>query len=127
MSISWYNPNIKSPTVSIAIYGLVFSNGAAEVMGTPKYIQLGFSKENSTLYVKPTNENSIGSVEFSTKSDPSQNYVRINDKNFVKFLESQLTENIKFGNKVKKFDAKWDDENKMLVVKIENSNEDEEN
>lgn len=127
MSITWYNPNIKSPTVSIATYGLVFSNGSAEVMGNPTYILLGFSKEDSTLYVKPTDEKSTESIEFRAKYDISQNFVRINDKNFVKFLESQLNENIKFGNKVMKFDAKWDEENKMLIVKIENPEDDDDN
>ena len=126
MEIKWYNPNIKSPTVSIASYGLIFSNGAIEVLNSPKYILLGFSKEESILYIKPTDAKTETAIEFYSKFDTRSNYIRINDKNFVKFLESQLADEWKFTNRVIKFDAKWDEENELLLVKIDKSLENDE-
>ena len=117
MNYIWYNPTIGSPFVSIATYGITFSSGAIEEMGSPQYVKLGLDADKKVLAIKPCDANDSKKIEFINKK--RNGYVRISNKDFIRFLQSKMPNDITIDNKAQKFFTKWDKHENVLLVYLE--------
>ena len=52
-AILWFDPEIGTPMVSMAEYGLTFNRAAVDVRVKPWKIMLWFDKANKNIVVKP--------------------------------------------------------------------------
>lgn len=117
MDFEWYYPNSKLLQVSIFDSGITFYNETVEVMGSPKYIILGYNEDNKIIGVRACENAEDNCIDFSIKKKNS--YIRINDKKFIRFIESHLGETASFKGRQKKYPAKWDAENSTLYIFLE--------
>jgi hypothetical protein len=121
MTFEWYKPKTGILMVSIANYGMTFYGDAIEAMGVPPYITLGFDEANKVIGVKSVDKASDTEndkkIKFAEKQKNS--YVRICDRNFIRFIASKTEDKINIGNKPKKFLAEWDAEKGILYIYIE--------
>jgi len=118
MIYEWYSPTIGAPVVSLAEYGITFNNGAIEIMGKPEYVILGYNEEKKLIGVKPCDENEENKIEFYKKI--RNKYIRLANKDFIRFLKSRISEDIKIENKAKRYVAKWDKVEKILYIDLNN-------
>jgi len=116
MKYEWYSPTTGAPVVSVAEYGITFNNGAIEMMGKPEYVILGYDEENKFIGVKPCNETEENRIEFHKKM--KNKYIRLANKDFIRFLKSIISEDIKIESKAKRYVAKWDKEEKILYIDL---------
>jgi hypothetical protein len=116
MKYEWYSPTTGAPIVSLAEYGITFNIGAIEIMGKPKYVMLGYDEEENLIGVKPCDENKENKIEFYKKL--RNNYIRIANKDFIRFLKSRISEDIKIEAKAKRYVAKWDKTEKILYIDL---------
>jgi hypothetical protein len=109
--------NFVPITVSIAEYGLTFSKAAVEVMGRPQYVMLAYDKTKRIVGVMPVSENESKKIEFISKI--KNGYVRINTKDFVRFLMKFYPDNPQmFGSKATRYFSYWDEEQGMLIIDL---------
>jgi hypothetical protein len=121
MTFEWYKPKAGILMVSIANYGMTFYGDAIEAMGSPAYITMGYDEVNQVIGVKaidktPDLENDK-KIKFAEKKKNS--YIRICDRNFIRFIASKTEHKINIGNKPKKFLAEWYEENGILYIYLE--------
>ncbi|MBA7497895.1 hypothetical protein ES704_00629 [subsurface metagenome] len=116
MKYEWYSPTTGAPVVSVAEYGITFNNGAIEMMGKPEYVILGYDEENKFIGVKPCDVNEENRIEFYKKM--KNKYIRLANKDFIRFLKSIISEDIKIESKAKRYVAKWDKEEKILYIDL---------
>lgn len=113
----YFNPALGAITVSIAEYGLTFSKAAVEVLGRPQYIMLAYDKNKRIVGVVPVEEGENKKIEFISKI--KNGYVRINTKDFVRFLMKHFPDAPQmFGNKATRYFSYWDDELEVLIVDL---------
>ena len=113
----YFDPGLGSVTVSIAEYGLTFSKAAVEVLGRPKYVMLAYDKGRQVVGVIPVDENESKKLEFISRL--KNGYVRINTKDFVRFLMKYFPDNPQmFGGKATRYFSYRDDENGALIVDL---------
>ncbi len=113
----YFNPKLGSVTVSIAEYGLTFSRAAVEVMGKPEYVMLAYDKNRKIVGVIPVGENEEKKIEFSSKIKNGN--VRINNKDFVRFLMRHFPEDPSmFGSKANRYFTYWDEKEKILIIDL---------
>lgn len=114
----FFNPKQGPIIVSVADYGITFSKAAIEVMGRPKYIRIGFDKEKCVLGIMPINEEGELQVPFAEKE--KHGYIRINNKEIVRFLMKYFDDNCvrNFGSKATRYLTYWDEEQALLVVNM---------
>lgn len=112
----WYSPRIGAPIVSIATYGLTFSSGAVEALGNAQFVMLGFDEEKGVIGVKACDEDNAKAIEFYGRI--RNGYVRISNKDFIRFLESKMPEDFKVDSKAIKYFTRWDKENEILTVDL---------
>lgn len=111
----WYNRKVGVPIVSVASYGLTFNSGAAEAMGRPAYIKLGFDRNNLVIGVMPVHdirENDQLCFPFTDR----KGYVRINNKDFIRHISTLLPNGIP--NAAKRVYAHWCQEQGVLIVDL---------
>lgn len=116
MELEWFDPQIGTPTVSIADYGLTFSRSAVEILSRPTYIALGFDKQNKRIVVKEVPEDHKGKIPFIEKE--RNGYVRINNKDFVRFIMRYLP-TISFTSKAIRYLSYYDQEKELLIVDLQ--------
>jgi len=116
MKYEWYSPTTGAPVVSVAEYGITFNNGAIEMMGKPEYVILGYDEENKFIGVKPCDETEKNRIEFHKKM--KNKYIRLANKDFIRFLKSIIREDIIIESKAKRYVAKWDKEEKILYIDL---------
>jgi len=116
MKYEWYSPTTGAPIVSLADYGITFNIGAIEIMGKPEYIMLGYDEDENLIGVKPCDKNTENRIEFYKKL--RNNYIRIANKDFIRFLKSRISEDIKIEAKAKRYVAKWDKTEKILYIDL---------
>jgi len=118
MKYKWYSPTTGAPIVSLAEYGITFNIGAIEIMGKPDYVMLGYDEEENLIGVKPCNENEKNRIEFYKKI--RNKYIRLANKDFIRFLKSNINKDIKIEAKAKRYVAKWDKVEKILYINLNN-------
>lgn len=116
MKYEWYSPTTGAPIVSLAEYGITFNIGAIEIMGKPEYVMLGYDEDENLIGVKPCDKNIENRIEFYKKL--RNNYIRIANKDFIRFLKSRISEDIKIEAKAKRYVAKWDKTEKILYIDL---------
>lgn len=115
-NFEWFDKRVGAPVVSIAKYGLLFSRGAVLKMGNPEYVMLGFDKSDMLIGIKVCDVNEEMKTEFASKE--RNGYVRINNKQFIKYIESSLDEDKKFDKTAIQYMGKWYDDQKLLVIDL---------
>lgn len=115
-NFEWFDKKVGAPMISVAKYGLTFNKGAVIKMNRPEYVMLGFDKTNLTIGIKVCDETEEMKMEFASRE--RQGYVRINSKQFVKYIESSTDDELKFDNKAIQFIGKWIEEDKLMVVDL---------
>ncbi|MEW6573751.1 MAG: hypothetical protein AB1374_08985 [Bacillota bacterium] len=112
--IEWYNPEVGTPIVSLAEYGLVFNKAASELLGNPNKIKLGFDKKNLIIAVASADNDDSSALQFYGKE--RKGFTRINCKDFVRFITRYFPDI----NLVKaiRFLARMDKEEGILVVDL---------
>lgn len=125
MTFEWYKPKAGILLVSIANYGITFYGDVIDAMRAPAYITLGFDEANKVIGVKAFYKASDLDVEkhirFAEKKRNS--YVRICDRNFIRFIASKTEDRINIGNNPKKFLAEWDEEKGILYIYLDKNME----
>lgn len=118
MTFEWYKPKMDVLIVSIATYGMTFYADVIEAMGSPAYITLGFDEVNRMVGVKACKKayNIEGDKNILFAEKKNNSYVRICDRNFIRFIESKTDGKINIENKPKKFLAEWDAEKEILYI-----------
>jgi hypothetical protein len=116
MKYEWYSPTTGAPIVSLADYGITFNIGAIEIMCKPEYVMLGYDEEENLIGVKPCDKNIENRIEFYKKL--RNNYIRIANKDFIRFLKSRISKDIKIEAKAKRYVAKWDKTEKILYIDL---------
>jgi len=113
----YFNPALGAITVSIAEYGLTFSKAAVEVLGRPQYVMLAYDKTKQIVGVIPVDEAESKKIEFISKM--KNGYVRINTKDFVRFLMKHFPDDPQmFGKKATRYFSYWDEKTNVLVVDL---------
>ena len=115
MNFEWYNPKKITLKVSISGHGITFYNDVAETMGSPEHIILGFNETNKVIAVKCCDKPEEDSLGFISKKR-NNSYVRISDKNFIRFIQSRLSEDFDTSRKTKVFLSEWDEQAKTLYI-----------
>lgn len=118
MKYKWYSPTTGAPIVSLAEYGITFNIGAIEIMGKPDYVMLGYDEEENLIGVKPCDENEENRIKFYKKI--KNKYIRLANKDFIRFLKSIISEDFKIESKAKRYVAKWDKVEKILYIDLNN-------
>lgn len=115
----WYKPSIGTPIVSIAEYGITFNRAAAEEMGNPLRIQIGFDENLKIIGVKPLHEEDEedkDSLPFAGKE--RNGFTRVNNKDFIRFI-ARYCPDLKFDRAVRCL-SKWDENTGLLLVDLNN-------
>ncbi|WP_341302383.1 hypothetical protein MHB44_08515 [Lysinibacillus sp. FSL H8-0500] len=113
-NIEWYSPNLGTPIVSIAEYGIVFNKASIATLGSPHSIKIGFDREKKYIVVigVTEEESTEDTIEFIGKE--KNGFIRINNKDFVRFILRYCPE-IKL-DKAKRFLSRKEGE--FLVVDL---------
>lgn len=116
----WFSPKLGTPIVSVAEYGITFNKAAAEEMGNPERIQLGFNTEMKLIGVKPLKEydEELEKESFSFAEKERKGFIRINNKDFIRFISRYCPE-INFSKAVRCL-ATMDEEQNVLIVDLSN-------
>lgn len=85
-NIEWYSPNLGTPIVSLAEYGVVFNKAAIVSLGSPHSIKLGFDKENKYIIVVGVTEEESTEDTIVFNSKEKNGFIRINNKDFIRFV-----------------------------------------
>ncbi len=119
-AVLWFNPEIGTPMISMAEYGVTFNRAAVEILGRPWKIMLGFDRTNKHILVKPISME-CKDPEVQSKGLPfaereRDGYVRISSKDFVRFVARYCPElNL---SKTVRYLAIWDEGSGLMEVDI---------
>jgi len=115
-NFEWFDKKTGAPIISVARYGLTFNKGAVNKMNKPEYVLLGFDKSSQLIGVKVCDENEEMKTEFSSRE--RQGYVRINNKQFIKYVASALDDEGKFETKTLQYIGKWYEDSKLMIIDL---------
>lgn len=111
-----FDPRKAAIIVSVANYGLTFSQSAVETLGQPSHIILGFDKRNLLIVVKPVDESEARKIPFIEKK--KNGCVRINSKEFVRTLTKYFSDEKKFTSKAIRYLSYWRRDMGALVIDL---------
>lgn len=111
-----FDPRKASIIVSVANYGLTFSQAAVEMLGQPSHIILGFDKRNLMIVVKPVEESEERRIPFIEKK--KNGCVRINSKEFIRTLAKYFSDEMKFTSKAIRYLSYWRGDIGALVIDL---------
>lgn len=114
MEISWYDPSVGTPIVTVASYGLTFNEGAINELKNPKYVRLGYVKEENCIVVQPLENNETGAIAFAEKR--RDKYIRIQNRDFIRFVTRHFDMNLEKSVRIPVY---WDVNNGFLIVDIQ--------
>jgi hypothetical protein len=118
-SFKWYKPSVGTPIVSVADYGITFNRAAAEEMGNPERIQIGFDENLRLIGVKPihdSGEEDKDSLPFAGRE--RNGFTRVNSKDFIRFI-TRFCPDLKFDRAIRCL-ARWDEQLGILIVDLNN-------
>lgn len=104
-----------APIVTLNSLGIAFNPVCRAMLGYPDEINIGFDEKKMVLGVKAHDSGVTKAYEFESRE--RNGWIRIGAKDFVNYL-SVITE-IDFITKAKQFIATFDEENKMLIVVVD--------
>jgi len=113
-NFNWNAVSGGAPYVTISSIAIAFNSVAIEKMGNPEQVIVGFDEQQCVIGVREySGEPNVKPYDFARRV--KNGWVRLGCKDFVKYLES-LT-NLSFSPS-KKFVAKYDDADKILLIFI---------
>lgn len=119
-SILWYNPDVGTPMISMAEYGLTFNRAAVEALGRPRKVRLGFDNVGKRIVVQPihsvADDDETGPQGLPFAERQRAGYVRISSKDFIRFV-ARYCKDLDLSKTVR-YAAIWDDEEGMLEVDL---------
>lgn len=116
MGVIWFTPLKFWLKVSIADYGITFPLETIKAMGSPEYVKFGLDPERKKMLVAVCDSTVEGRLEFISKN--KRNYIRIANREFIKFIRNQLNDVNVIDKKSKLFKAEWKDEDKALEIDL---------
>jgi hypothetical protein len=116
MTIEWFDPKIGVPIITIAEYGVTFNKAAIEAMGNPERVKLGFDKQYKKMCIMPVEDEDERAFAFADKE--RDGYVRINNKDFVRFVLRYFPE-LTLDKSIRCV-AIWDAEKRLLFADVAN-------
>lgn len=116
LTFEWYDRQLGAPTVTVAEYGLVFNESAVRTLGKPERVMLGFDKRDLVIAVKPLmGRELLNSGSFPFAERIRRGFVRINSKDFVRYISLYLPQPIAKGVRCI---ARWDGEEKLMMIDL---------
>ena len=109
---------IKSgaPIVTLSSFGISFNRLSRSLLGFPEKINIGFDESAHAIGIQAHTEgSSISNYEFESRV--KNDWIRIGCKDFIKYLAT-ITK-IDFSNKARQFIAEYDEEQKTLIVVVD--------
>ena len=101
-----------APYVTISSIALAFNSVSIDKLGNPEKVLVGFDEKQFVIGVKPySGEPNVKPYDFANRV--KNGWVRLGCKDFVKYLESLIGESF---SPSKKFLAKFDDKENILLV-----------
>ena len=125
-NFNWAAVSGGAPYVTISTIAIAFNSVSIEKLGNPEKIMIGFDEENLTIGVKAFNNESdseLGIKPYAFAGRVKNGWVRVGCRDFVKYLKA--LSKLEF-SPAKKFVATYDAKEKILVVKITDKFESEE-
>lgn len=113
-NFNWSAVSGGAPYVTISSIALAFNSFSIEKLGNPEKVIIGFDEKQCIIGVKAySGEPNIKSYDFARKA--KNGWVRLGCKDFIKYLESLIETSF---SPSKKFVARYDDEEKILLVLV---------
>lgn len=101
------------PIVTLSATGIAFNAGARNLLDYPDLVDIGYDPQAKVIGVCK-HDPSHNSEPFEFESRQKDGWVRINAKEFSRYLEQQT--GMKIREKAKQFLPEYDEERKMLIV-----------
>jgi hypothetical protein len=112
----WSAPSAGAPIVTIASYGITFNNTVIELMGRPEKVLIGYDDDKKVVGVKPLGKDEVQNPRgFPFASRERSGYVRIGNKDFVKYLSKK--NDVDYSRAVRYF-GDWDEDEQLLVIDL---------
>lgn len=109
----WYIPKNKNNYISIAKYGLTFSNSAIDMMGNPEYVMIGYDKNNNVLAIKTCSKDERKGMRLN-KLGKNIN-IRLANRGLISYL---IREGVDIENKAKKYNVRYDKEKGIYYLDL---------
>lgn len=105
-----------APIVTLSSLGIAFNPVCRAMLNYTEKVNIGFDEKKMAIGVKAHNpDTQVKAFEFESRV--RNGWIRIGARDYVKYLA--LISKIDFTNKAKQFIATFDEENKMLIVIID--------
>ena len=105
-----------TPVVTLSATGIAFNAGARNLLGHPDKIDIGYDVQAKAIGIRP-HADGDDALSFDFESREKDGWVRINAKEFSRYLEQQT--GIKFREKAKQFLPEFDEESNLLIVIVD--------
>jgi len=111
-NFNWSAVSGGAPYVTISSTTLAFNSVSIEKLGNPEKVIVGFDEEQSIIGVKVyAGEPNLKPYDFARKV--KNGWIRIGCKEFIRYMESLMDTSF---SPSKKFIAKFDDNERILLV-----------
>jgi len=128
MAFKKYSPPRKrpdKPIVAISRKQLQLNKKCQSFLEGEEFVELYFDEENKIIGIKPQNEETHDSLKINIY--PRRSIAVISASHFIDYLaeisgldfDVRNSEGDSIGGRSIQFIAKWDDQNKMITVKLE--------
>lgn len=101
------------PVVTLSAIGIAFNSGSRSLLGFPQQVDIGYDAKSKVIGVCAHKPESLAEP-YEFESREKDGWVRINAKEFSRYLEQQT--GMKFREKAKQFLPEFDEETGMLIV-----------
>ena len=105
-----------SPVVTLSSTGISFNAGARNLLGYPEQVDIGYDVQAKAIGVCAHKDDN-GAKPYEFESRAKDGWIRINAKEFSRYLEQQT--GMKFREKARQFLPDYNEATKMLIVVID--------
>lgn len=106
-----------TPVVTLSATGIAFNTGARNLLGFPEKVDIGYDSQAKVIGVCAHSDDNGANNSYEFESREKDGWVRINAKDFSRYLEQQT--GIKFRERAKQFLPELDRESGMLIVVLD--------
>lgn len=112
--MTWYNPKLGLPEITIGSFGLGFNHAAVKILRKPIQIKIGIMDDGKTMIVYPLKKEDNEGISFIQKE--KQGYVRINNKSLIKFISSRSGNDF---SRTTKYEGRWIKDKDWLEINLD--------
>ena len=105
-----------SPIVTLSSLGISFNQGAAEMLGMPEHVIIGYDSKAHAIGVR-ADEGKTDAPSYDFARRIKNDWIRIGAKDFVRYLAK--VSGIDFLSKSKQFLADYDPETETLIIVVD--------